>query len=289
MRLTRFICSWTGLLAICLMCLLLVAPVGCRKNTAANVPAAPVTTLDKLSAAAYQIANALDSGEKEFEALYGSNIPGVSDDGYAKTVAGIFLKAIEINQEYTARLRSLTTIDASNRGQVIAWSTELIGSLDRLMNEGVLGIKNPDARARISQILDPIPGAVNTIAAALGMDTSQPRAAVRATQFFTEVNFDTGTNRPDGSARHTDRRATDRILVAHESGAWPYRSTIARRGRPDQRPGQGPDGNFPQPAECRRLIPIWSRAAYHRAANLSTPGNFGVSRKVGGPGPWVLG
>src|SRR6476659_1720788 len=76
---------------LCCALMLGIAGCGAKKPVTPGAPAA--TTLDKLSASAFEIANALDAGEKEYEALYTANIPGVSDDGYARTVTQMFLSA----------------------------------------------------------------------------------------------------------------------------------------------------------------------------------------------------
>jgi hypothetical protein len=190
------------------ICVSVLFCAGCGKRPVTPrtppAPAAQATTLHTLAESAYQIANALDSGEKEFEALYTSGLPGVSDDDYAKTVGGIFLKAQQANQEYTARLKSLSQIDPSNKQQVIAWTTEWFGSINRLTGEGVLGIKNADARAKLQALLAPIPGAIKTIAGVLGIvldltNSVQSGPAMCPAQIFTEVNFgprdSTKTNR----------------------------------------------------------------------------------------------
>lgn len=93
--------------SIFLCCALLLGIAGCgaKKPVTPGAPAA--TTLDKLSASAFEISNALDSGEKEYEALYTSNLPGVSDDGYARTVTTMFLSAQACNKSYIDQLKSL--------------------------------------------------------------------------------------------------------------------------------------------------------------------------------------
>lgn len=158
----------------------------CHRSPAAP-PGAPVTQVHALSQSAYDIANALNAGEREFESLYSAGIPGVSDDDYAKTVITIFEKCALANKEYIANLATLQAVDATNKAQVIAWTASLFSSVNTLMSEGVLGIKSPDARAKVSAALAAIPAAEQTIAAILGIDIT-PAAQKTA------ANIDPATN-----------------------------------------------------------------------------------------------
>jgi hypothetical protein len=153
-----------------LCCALMLAFAGCaKKPVTPGAPAAPQSPLHQVIAASYQISNALDSGEKEFEALYSSGLPGVSDDDYAKSVTAIFLKAIQANKEYTGRLKTLREIDPV--------------SVTTLLNEGVLGIKNPDARAKLQSVLADVPQALVAISQVLNLIPN-----LVAQRDFTEVN-----------------------------------------------------------------------------------------------------
>jgi hypothetical protein len=152
-----------------LCCALIVGIAGCGAKKAVTPGAPAATTLDKLSSSAYEIANALDSGEKEFEALYTSNIPGVSDDGYAKIVAQTFLSAQSCAGSYIAELKSLVAVDDSNKAQVVGWSSALVACVNNLVGSGVAGIKNPDARQKIQALLAPIPAAIKLIVDTMGI------------------------------------------------------------------------------------------------------------------------
>lgn len=243
---------------ILLFCLVMLVLAGCVKKPAApDIPPAPATTLHVLSESAYQIANATDSGEKEFEALYSSGLPGVSDDDYAKTVGGIFLKAQQANREYIGRLKTLSVVDLSNKAQVVAWTTELFGSVNKLVDEGVAGIKNPDAKAKLQAILAPIPIAIRTIAGALGIaltSSAGPCPGACAAGNFTEVNLGPKeSSRPDRFWTRNDGEHY-RVPAAIKRSTWPYRSAITRFGHRDQRAGNHADAGFPRPAECRFLM-----------------------------------
>lgn len=159
-------------LCIALCCALLIGVAGCgaKKPVAPGAPAA--TTLDKLSSSAYEIANVLDSGEKEFEVLYTSNIPGLSDDGYAKTVTQMFLSAQACSGSYIGQLKSLVAVDDSNRAQVAGWSSAFVACVNNLVNNGVVGIKNADARKKVQQLLAPIPAAIKLIVDTMGLPVS---------------------------------------------------------------------------------------------------------------------
>jgi hypothetical protein len=244
-------------------CVSVLFCAGCGKKPVTQstppAPSAQTTTLHMLAESAYQIANVLDSGEKELEALYASGLPDVSDDDYAKVAVGIFLKAQQANQEYTARLKSLSQIDPSNKQQVIAWTTEWFGSINRLTGEGVLGIKNADARAKLQTILAPIPGAIKTIAGVLGIvldltSSVQPCAMSCPAQIFTEVNF--GPRESGRTTRFWNRDSGEhgRVSEAVEGSKQPFRSTAARFSGSDQRPGRRQDAKLPRASQRRRVL-----------------------------------
>ncbi|HKV94900.1 MAG TPA: hypothetical protein VJW20_20310 [Candidatus Angelobacter sp.] len=244
--------SHCGMFLIC--CFLFVFLCGCAaKKTATSSPgqpAPPTTTLHKLSVSAFEIANAVDSGEKEFEALYSSNLPGVSDDDYAKTVATIFLTTETCTKGYITQLQSLTTVDDSNKAQVVGWTNTLVACVNALINNGVAGIKNPDAKAKIQSLLQPIPAAVSVITNLLGMatqTTSTGQCLTCAPLIFTEVNFGpTSRSKPD-RAWNSIGREPDRVLRAAQKSLWSFRPGSADSGRPDQRCGSCPDAIFPEP------------------------------------------
>jgi len=244
-------------LFFCCVAVLAIAGCGAKKPLVVGAPAATDTTLHKLSVSAYEIANALDTGEKEFEALYSSNLPGVSDDDYAKTVAKMFLSAQSCNSSYTNQLKSLSTVDDSNRAQVIGWSNSFLSCVNTLINEGVVGIKNPDARQKIQTLLAPIPGAIQIIVDALGIPVAsgaRPCASACAALIFTEVKLGTRirsqTHRPGYSVGGEPAR----ILPAPQAAKRSYRSTALGRCRQDQRHGCDQDADVPYASQRRSLI-----------------------------------
>lgn len=246
---------------IFLCCALMLAFSGCAKKPAPpGAPATPQSPLHQVIAASYQISNALDAGEKEFEALYSSGLPGVSDDDYAKTVTGIFLKTIQVNKEYTARLKTLREIDPVNKAQVVAWTNELVGSVTTLLNEGVLGIKNADARAKMQGVLAEVPQALLAISRVLklvpdlGAQDAVPQ--LRAAENFMEVTIErkdnSGTHQPwaaDGRERHRVRAPAE-SCVRHE------RRAIAHGSQPDQRRGCGQNNGFSRQAQRGVINPL---------------------------------
>jgi hypothetical protein len=241
-----------------LCCALMLAFAGCaKKPVTPGAPAAPQTALDKLSASAYEIANSLDSGEKEFEVLYTSNIPGVSDDGYARTVAKIFLSAQACTKSYIGQLQSVTAVDASNKAQVAGWSNALLSCVNALVNEGVAGIKNADARQRIQNLLAPIPGAIKTIVNALGLpvaSAARPCDGAGASLNFTEVNHGPEHRSTAHRAGNSDGREPDRMDYPAQGRDRAYQCGLARRGSQDQRRGRYQDTSVPRPPRGRRLI-----------------------------------
>jgi len=235
-----------------LCCALMLAFAGCAKKPATpGAPAAPQSPLHQVIAASYQISNALDSGEKEFEALYSSGLPGVSDDDYAKSVTAIFLKTIQVNHEYNARLKTLREIDPVNKAQVVAWTNELVGSVTTLLNEGVLGIKNPDARAKMQAALADIPQALVVISNVLKLvpDLGALKEIPQLRTDFTEVNGGAEDNYRTHQPWAADGGERCRIRATAQSGKRHDRRATARSGRPDQRRGADQDASVPRQAE----------------------------------------
>jgi hypothetical protein len=237
-------------------CIVMLAFAGCgAKNPVA--PGAPAaTTLDKLSSSAYEISNALDGGETEFEALYTSNLPGVSDDGYAKTVAQMFLSAQSCAGSYISELKSLVAVDDSNKAQVTGWSSALVSCVNNLVGSGVAGIKNPDARKKIQDLLAPIPAAIKLIVDAMGLSVStfmRPCEGACAAFIFTEVNDGHGNRSRTYRAGNSVGGEPARIFYAPQASKRSYRSATLGRCRQDQRRGCDQDSGVPFAAQRRGI------------------------------------
>jgi hypothetical protein len=245
-----------ALCCLILCCVVMLAIVGCgaKKPVTPGAPAA--TTLDKLSASAYEIANTLDSSEKEYEALYASNLPGVSDDGYAVTVTKMFLSAQACTKEYIGELKSLVTVDDSNRAQVVGWSNAAVACVNNLINNGVVGIKNPDARQRIQTLLAPVPAAIKIICDALGIPVAtaiRPCERACAAINFTEVNLDTRTRSRTYSPGNSVGGEPARISHTPQASKRSYRSAALGRCRQAQRRGRDQDSGVPFASQRRGI------------------------------------
>lgn len=243
------------LIATLFLCCALMLPIaGCTKKPV--TPGAPAaTTLDKLSTSAYEIANALDSGEKEFEALYTSGLPGVSDDGYAKTVATMFLSAQSCAGSYIGQLKSLVAVDNSNRAQVTGWSSAFIACVNTLINNGVVGIKNADARQKIQNLLAPIPSAIKLIVDALGIASAstRPCEGACAAFYFTEVKHDPRSRSGAYRIWTPVGGKPDRVFQTPQASGWPYRSTAPGCRSQDQRGGCDQDSGVPYASQRRGI------------------------------------
>jgi hypothetical protein len=241
-------------IALCFALMIGIAGCGAKKPITPGAPTA--TTLDKLSSSAYEISNALDSGEKEFEALYTSNLPGVSDDDYAKTVAQMFLSAQTCNSSYIAELKSLVAVDDSNRAQVVGWSNVFVACVNNLVNGGVAGIKNADARQKIQNLLAPVPAAIKLIVDAVGLSVSRlarPCDGACAAFIFTEVKFDTRTRSKAYRPWSSVSGEHSRIYYAPQASKRSYRSAAPGRSSQDQRRGQSADPGVPFTAQRRGI------------------------------------
>jgi hypothetical protein len=227
-------------LMLCI-CAIAFTFAGCAKKPV--TPGAPAATaLDKLSSSAFTVANTLDASEKEYEALYASNLPGVSDDGYARTVTQMFLSAQSCTGSYIGQLKSLATVDDSNRAQVAGWSTAVIACVNNLLNNGVTGIKNADARQKIQNMLAPIPAAIKLIADLTGVPIA---SATRPDFYFTEVKL--GPKNRSGTYRTGYPVSRERcgIFAGPQTSCRSYRSTAPGRCSQAQRRGCGPDADIP--------------------------------------------
>jgi hypothetical protein len=239
-----------------LCCALIVGIAGCgaKKPVTPGAPAA--TTLDKLSSSAYEISNALDSGEKEFEALYTSNIPGVSDDGYAKTVAQMFLSAQSCNGSYITELKSLVAVDDSNKAQVVGWSSAFVNCVNNLVGSGVAGIKNPDARKKIQNLLAPIPAAIKLIVDTMGLPIStltRPCDGACAAFYFTEVNDGPANRSRTYSPGNSVGGEPVRIFHTPQASKRSYRSAALGRCRQAERRGRDQDSGVPFATQRRGI------------------------------------
>jgi hypothetical protein len=242
------------------LCAAMMFGVGCGKKTVtAGAPAAPDTPLHKMTVSAYAIANALDSGEKEFEALYASGLPGLSDDGYAKTVAQVFLSSQACAGSYIGQLKTLTTVDDSNKAQVVGWTQTLVSCANNLISNGVAGIKNADAKQKILTLLAPIPAAISIITDLLGM-TAQTISAAACTEcapsILTEVKLGSRVRSIAHRAWYSVNREPFRVSGETQTGRWAVRSGFAQRSSPNQRHGSGQDAGFYHEAKRTCVNPL---------------------------------
>jgi hypothetical protein len=248
-------------IALCLtLCAVMLFGVGCgMKTVTAGTPAAPDTPLHKMTVSAYEIVNALDSGEKEFETLYASGLPGVSDDGYAKTVAQIFLSSQTCASSYVGQLKTLTTVDDSNKAQVVGWTQALVTCTNNLISSGVAGIKNADAKQKLLTLLAPIPAAISIITNLLGM-TAQTASMEACTEcapsILTEVTLGPRTRSTAHSTWYSVNREPFRISIQTETGRWAVRSRFTRRGSSDQRRRSDQNAGLPLEAKRSFLNPL---------------------------------
>jgi hypothetical protein len=237
-----------ALMILCIAFKIGIAGCGAKRPVTHGAPTA--TTLDKLSSSAYVVANTLDSSEKEFEALYTSNIPGVSDDGYAKTVAQMFLSAQACAGSYIGQLKSVAAVTADNQNQIVGWSSAMISCVNTLINSGVVGIKNPAARQKIQTLLAPVPDAIKLICAALGIPVAtftRPCDGACAVFIFTEVNDGTRFERGSGTYRAGNPVGGEpaRILYAPQASKRSYQSAALGRCRQAERRGRDQNSGVP--------------------------------------------
>lgn len=182
---------------------MLVLAAGCRKNVNTGTPQAPATPLHQLVQSSYDIASVLSAGEHALEGVYQAKL---IDDEEARACGHWLNVAVQINEQYKARLQSLKFVDFSNKGQIIDWTNQVVGSLNTLGDQGIFAVKNPEAQTKLrlafqglTAILDQVRSIVGQIPdappAVAPKPTAQSQMPVLRTTIFTEVNFDRDTNR----------------------------------------------------------------------------------------------
>jgi hypothetical protein len=77
--------------------------------------------------------------------------------------------ATQVQDQYCTQLKALKKIDPSNRQMLIEWSGGLANSLDQLNDQGVLRIKNPQAKAKVSAALNVVRASAAALNAVIGL------------------------------------------------------------------------------------------------------------------------
>jgi len=142
----------TGLLVLCLT----LSPIGCAKKpaTTANPPAATLSKGDQIihDAKVYGpvVAAALDEGIKQ-EALFAQSgdIPPSIEPGIRQGL----LDARKVVSAFNDKAATWTHFDASNRDDIKKLIDDALAFVERIYNEGVLRIKNPQSQQIVSGIL----------------------------------------------------------------------------------------------------------------------------------------
>ncbi|HLJ89556.1 MAG TPA: hypothetical protein VKZ53_22290 [Candidatus Angelobacter sp.] len=165
----------------------------------------------------------LDAGEKEIEAVYAANLISV-DESIAASVAAN--NAISLNQTFIDHIKTLNSVDVSNKQQVIAWVGELSAGLARLNAQGVLGVKNPAAQQRLNGAFASVPLLIQTI-----------NAAVNAVKTTSEVISEPRPYRASARSGCANRDQRDRTRAYASSGVWPVGCTVDRESISDQLSG----------------------------------------------------
>jgi hypothetical protein len=107
------------------------------------------TDYRKATRAAAGIATGLGAIQDANESLYKAHL---LDKDEARAIAQGVADAVRVNDQFVGRLRTLKTIDASNKQLVGLWFSEVLTSLEALNQQGVLRVKNAEAKAKLSVI-----------------------------------------------------------------------------------------------------------------------------------------
>ena len=101
----------------------------------------------KAARAADSIASGLAAVQKANEAVFDA---GLIDKEDAKAVSLLVKDATLANDVFVAKVRTLKEIDPSSKVALVRWFGELSASIEKLNQEGVLRVKNPEAKAKLS-------------------------------------------------------------------------------------------------------------------------------------------
>lgn len=116
----------------------------------------------KAARAAAGIASGLKVVQAENEALYAS---GLVDKAEAVAIAQYVVDATRVNDQYIVQLRSLQAQKESNAAVYVGLAAGVVKSLDALHGDGVLHVKNPEARARLDLAFAAMEGSIEVLKA----------------------------------------------------------------------------------------------------------------------------
>jgi hypothetical protein len=116
--------------------------------------------IKKAAKAANDIAAALGGLETVSEQLYASKL--ISGDETI-AVSNYIKSATLADDQFVAQVRALKKIDPNSKAQIVTLFASLAQSLDVLNQQGVLGVKNPDAKARLQVAFQTAQAAVDVI------------------------------------------------------------------------------------------------------------------------------
>jgi hypothetical protein len=128
---------------------LVLAPLGCTDSD-----------YRKATRAAAGIATGLGALEDTNESLFKAQL---LDKEEARTIAQGVIDATRVNDQLVGKLRTIKSIDAGNKQLVGLWVGEVITSIEALNQQGVLRVKNPDAKSKLSIIFAGIQSSVAII------------------------------------------------------------------------------------------------------------------------------
>jgi hypothetical protein len=165
----------------------------------------------KAADAAAKIATGLGVIEQLNESLYKSQL---LDQDEAIAVATATIEATRANDMFVGRMQGLKQIDASNKILIAGWFGDVAKAVGALNDEGVLHVKNKDARAKLSIALSTVQASVQIIQAVLAVTPAEKHSASSAGTLTSarERNHERGTDRSRVAAR------ADGLAVLHEAG-----------------------------------------------------------------------
>lgn len=143
------------LMRICVFALLACFLVGCSG-----------TQVHKANRAAKQLADDLHEFESTVEqqcAIVSGHCTGMLADDEAKSLAQLASDATLADDTFVARVKALPP-DTKSAPQVAAWFADLTAAIQKLNDQGVTHIKNPQAQQKFALIFQSIQTALGTLA-----------------------------------------------------------------------------------------------------------------------------
>lgn len=119
----------------------------------------------KASDASAKVASGLHLMQQEVIAVHDAGLLSAAE---SVEVSKLIIQATHANDQFVGRVKALKRLDTSSRPQVATYFAEVAESLELLNAQGVLHIKNPDARRRVQVAFQAVSTSARVVARLIG-------------------------------------------------------------------------------------------------------------------------